>query len=71
VTCGAAGIGGIYAIHSRRRSRAAGVGKEAAEAPSNRIALGFIGVGDHGTKVNLTNFLSQPDAQVVALCDVD
>jgi len=71
VTCGAAGIGGIYAIHSRRRSRATGVGKKAAEAPSNRIALGFIGVGDHGTKVNLTNFLSQPDAQVVALCDVD
>lgn len=39
--------------------------------PSNRIALGFIGTGDHGVNVNLKSFLSQPDAQVVALCDVD
>ncbi len=40
-------------------------------APSNRIALGFIGLGDHGKTVNLTDFLAWPDAQVTALCDVD
>ncbi len=40
-------------------------------APSNRIALGFVGTGDHGVHMNLMNFLPQPDAQVVALCDVD
>ena len=39
--------------------------------PSNRIALGFIGTGSHGVAVNLRTFLAQPDAQVVALCDVD
>jgi predicted dehydrogenase len=38
---------------------------------SERIALGFIGLGDHGVGVNLRTFLGQPDAQVVALCDVD
>lgn len=40
-------------------------------APSNKVALGFIGVGDHGRAVNLASMLAQPDAQVVALCDVD
>jgi predicted dehydrogenase len=40
-------------------------------SPSNRITLGFIGVGDHGRAVNLASLLPQPDAQVVALCDVD
>ncbi len=37
---------------------------------SGRITLGFIGVGSHGTGVNLVGFLNQPDAQVVAVCDV-
>jgi len=40
-------------------------------APSNRIALGFIGLGAHARAVNLPTFSMQPDAQVVALCDVD
>lgn len=40
-------------------------------APGNRITLGFIGLGGHGVGVNLKSFLHQPDAQVVALCDVD
>ena len=39
--------------------------------PSERIALGFIGLGSHGIGVNLKSFLNEPDAQVVALCDVD
>ena len=40
-------------------------------APSNRITLGFIGVGDHGVAVNLNNFLANSDVQVLAVCDVD
>jgi len=44
---------------------------DAALPASERVALGFVGLGDHGVGVNLRTFLGQPDAQVVALCDVD
>ncbi len=47
------------------------LGKAGGVAASNRITLGFIGVGSHGTGVNLKNFLGYSDAQVVAVCDVD
>jgi predicted dehydrogenase len=47
------------------------LGKNGNAAPSNRTTLGFIGTGDHGRAVNLTNFLGNPDAQAVAVCDVD
>ncbi len=40
-------------------------------APNNRVTIGMIGVGDHGVARNLNGFLAQPDAQVVAVCDVD
>ena len=40
-------------------------------AASNRITVGFIGVGGHGRSVNLKNFLGNADAQAVAVCDVD
>jgi len=39
-------------------------------APSNRITLGFIGVGTHGFGVNLKSFLQEEDCQVRAVCDV-
>lgn len=39
--------------------------------PSERITIGCIGMGGHGTRHNLANYLEQPDAQVVAVCDVD
>ena len=39
--------------------------------PSERIAVGFIGVGGHGVGRNLRTFLQQDDAQPVVLCDVD
>jgi predicted dehydrogenase len=39
--------------------------------PSERIALGFIGTGDHGVGRNINRFLTEPDAQAVAVCDVD
>jgi predicted dehydrogenase len=46
-------------------------GKAGSVAASERIAVGFIGVGGHGIDMNLKSFLPQPDAQVVAVCDVD
>ena len=45
-------------------------GAEGATAPSNRIVMGCVGFGGEGMK-NLNAFLRQPDAQVVAVCDVD
>lgn len=42
-----------------------------ADAPSNKIAVGFIGTGDHGTHWNLEYYLKLKDAKVVAVCDVD
>lgn len=41
-----------------------------AESPSGQITLGFIGLGTHGLGYNLQAFLEQPDARVVAVCDV-
>ncbi|MEE8452170.1 MAG: Gfo/Idh/MocA family oxidoreductase [Thermoguttaceae bacterium] len=38
---------------------------------SDRITVGFIGVGGHGIGRNLNMFLGQADAEPVALCDVD
>ncbi len=47
------------------------LGKAGTVAASERITIGFIGVGGHGRAVNLTNFLANADAQAVAVCDVD
>ncbi len=41
-----------------------------AGAPSNRVTLGFIGMGLHGIGWNLNGFLKFEDAQVLAVCDV-
>lgn len=42
-----------------------------ADAPSNRIQVGFIGTGDHGTSWNLRRYLQFKDARVRVVCDVD
>ncbi len=47
------------------------LGKADSVAASNRITLGFIGVGSHGIGMNLMSFLGNADAQAVAVCDVD
>ncbi len=47
------------------------LGADGQVAPSNRITMGVIGVGDHGTNVDLRGLLHQKDCQIVALCDVD
>ena len=41
-----------------------------ANAPSNRIVMGAIGVGSQGTG-DMRGFLSKPEVQMVAVCDVD
>jgi hypothetical protein len=41
-----------------------------ADAPSNKIVMGFIGVGWMGGE-NLNAFLGQSDCRVVAIADVD
>jgi len=58
-------VGFPYFVSSSALSKAGAV------APSNRITLGLIGVGSHGTATNLRNFLGNSDAQVIAVCDVD
>ena len=40
-------------------------------APSGRVTLGFIGMGSQGVGMNLASFLRLPDAQILAVCDVD
>jgi predicted dehydrogenase len=42
----------------------------ATAAPSDRIRMGFIGVGRQGTS-RLNEFLKQPDVTAAAVCDVD
>lgn len=39
------------------------------DTPSKKITMGFIGVGSHGTGVNLPNFLSIPEVRVISVCD--
>jgi predicted dehydrogenase len=47
------------------------LGLGGANSPNSRIAVGFIGTGDHGVNWNLGPYLRHRDAQVVAACDVD
>jgi predicted dehydrogenase len=42
-----------------------------AEAPSNRINVGMIGMGRQALYANLRPFLVSPDTRVAAVCDVD
>jgi predicted dehydrogenase len=42
-----------------------------AEAPSRKITIGFIGVGNHGLSWNLDRYLKLPAARVLMVCDVD
>ncbi len=64
----AAAAGGIVAAPCFVPSSA--LGRDDAVAPSNRITLGFIGIGMMG-QGHLHGFLRYPEAQVVAVCDVD
>ena len=46
------------------------LGRNGSVPPSEKITMGFIGVGGMGTG-NLRGFIGKPDVQVVAVCDVD
>ena len=45
------------------------LGRSGAVAPSNRIAIGCIGLGIRGTR-NMREFLQQADVHIAAVCDV-
>lgn len=49
---------------------ASALGRDGRVAPSNRITMGFIGVGGRGTS-NMRVLSGDPGVQPVALCDVD
>jgi predicted dehydrogenase len=48
---------------------AAGLARRVAAAPSDRVRVGFIGVGNRGDQL-LDAFALQPDVEIAALCDV-
>jgi predicted dehydrogenase len=48
---------------------AAGLTRRAVAAPSDRVRVGFVGVGNRGDQL-LDAFAAQPDVEVAALCDV-
>ena len=49
---------------------AAALGADGRPAPSDRIVMGFVGVGGQGTG-DMGGFMSFPEVQVAAVCDVD
>lgn len=49
---------------------ASALGKGKRPAPSNRIVMGCIGLGGQGSS-NMGAFLSNPDVEIIAVCDVD
>jgi len=61
--------GGLAAMPFVIPASALGLGRTT--APGSRIALGLIGCGSHGTYWNLDQAFRYPDAQWVAVCDVD
>jgi len=46
------------------------MGRDGKVAPSDRIVMGLIGAGSQGTG-DMHNFMSKPEVQMVAACDVD
>ncbi|MEX2380842.1 MAG: Gfo/Idh/MocA family oxidoreductase [Opitutales bacterium] len=46
------------------------LGRDGRNAASDRITLGFIGIGTQG-RGHLNTFLNNPEVQVLAVCDVD
>ena len=66
LAAGAAGaIAGPYVVPESAR------GAGAVSPPSERVTLGFLGVGRQGLNANLKPLLSFDDTQVLAVCEVD
>jgi predicted dehydrogenase len=66
---GVSAAGGFWAVASFVPASA--LGRDGHVAASERITVGFIGTGSHGTHWNLRYYLDQLDARVLAVCDVD
>ena len=47
------------------------LGRNGAISPSNKITVALIGTGDHGVSWNLSFYLRNPAARIIAVCDVD
>jgi predicted dehydrogenase len=47
------------------------LGLDGAAAPSNRVAYGYVGCGNHGAGWNFDQVFRASDAQIIAVCDVD
>jgi predicted dehydrogenase len=47
------------------------LGLDTKPAPSQRINVGMIGVGRQAKNYNVKQFLTMPDVQILAVCDVD
>ena len=63
---GASAAGAIFAPYV---IPASALGLDGKTAPSNRIAMGFIGLGGRGSH-GMRTFMGQKDVQAVAVCDV-
>ncbi len=63
--------GGTLAATAPYAITSGALGAAGAVPASERITVGFIGVGSHGIGRNLRMFLPNADCQPVALCDVD
>ncbi len=50
---------------------ASALGADGSVAPSNRIGMGFIGVGKLGRESHVEAFKHREDVQVIAVCDVE
>jgi predicted dehydrogenase len=50
---------------------ASALGLDGTTAPSNRIIYGYIGCGNHGVMWNFPQVYRCPEAQIIAVCDVD
>lgn len=61
---GAAAVAAPYIIP------ASAIGGEGRPAPSDRITMGFVGVGGQGSG-DMGGFMGFPEVQVLAVCDVD
>lgn len=65
----AAAVAGVGAAVGLRTAEAQTQPAQTRPGASDRIRLGFIGLGNRGDQV-LRAFLGHPDAEVVALCDI-
>ncbi len=63
-------VAALGAVAAPRIVSSSALGKDGQVAPSQRIAIGSIGLGNRGPSL-MRGFLGQRDARVVAVCDVN